>query len=208
MLTDLSPVIVFICTVHMTNTNERNYTVGNSPVSVGRFTYGVENVTIKQWGEGASLRIGSFCSIASSIEVFLGGNHRTDWITTFPFGHIFCDELGGTDIRGHPATKGDVTIGDDVWIGHGVTILSGVSIGSGAVLAAKAVICKDVAPYEIVGGNPAKLLKKRFDDQIVDLMLTLRWWDLPLEAIRDLAPELSKAPVKQLLLELVSRYRA
>lgn len=73
---------------------------------------------IEQFGEGAKLKIGSFCSIAEGVVVFLGGNHRADWITTFPFGHIFQEDLGGEEIVGHPMTKGDVMIGNDVWIGQ------------------------------------------------------------------------------------------
>ncbi|WP_304170139.1 CatB-related O-acetyltransferase [Phenylobacterium aquaticum] len=172
---------------------------------IGRFTYGVENVLVRQWGEGAGLEIGSFCSIASSITIFLGGNHRADWITTFPFGHIFQEELGGEGIVGHPATNGDVRIGHDVWIGHGVTIMSGVTIGDGAVIAANATVVKDVAPYQIVGGNPAKALKTRFSEEIIALLLELRWWTLPVETIREIAPELSTAPDAGRLRALIQR---
>lgn len=168
--------------------------IGNSPVSIGRFTYGTEHVSVRQWGEGAALSIGSFCSISSAVTIFLGGNHRADWITTFPFGHIFKDELGGSDIVGHPATNGDVMIGDDVWIGHGVTIMSGVTIGPGAVLAANATVVKDVEPYTIVGGNPARVIKARFPEDVVGLLLQLRWWDRPIEQIRDIVRDLSTAP--------------
>lgn len=76
------------------NNQFRTGYIGNSQISIGRFTYGFNNIAIHQWGEGAALKIGSFCSIATNINVFLGGNHRTDWITTFPFGHIFQDEIG------------------------------------------------------------------------------------------------------------------
>jgi acetyltransferase-like isoleucine patch superfamily enzyme len=79
----------------MSNDNIKSGILGKSPISVGRFTYGFDNISIKQWNEGASLNIGAFCSIAMNTTIFLGGNHRTDWITTFPFGHIFQDELGG-----------------------------------------------------------------------------------------------------------------
>ena len=182
--------------------------VGNSDITIGRFTYGVENLSIRQWNEGASLKIGAFCSLASAITVFLGGNHRTDWITTFPFGHVFADELGGTQITGHPGTRGDVIVGDDVWIGHGATIMSGVTIGTGAVVAANAVVVKDVAPYDIVGGNPAKVVKKRFSDDIVALLLQLRWWDLPVADITRIAADLSQQPTPALLHELLAQYRA
>ena len=181
--------------------------VGASLVSFGRFTYGYQHVTIKQWDEGAALRVGSFCSIAEKVTVFLGGNHRVDWITTFPFGHIFVDQLGGSEIRGHPATRGDVEIGSDVWICNGVTIMSGVTVGHGAVLGVNATVIKDVAPYEIVGGNPALHLRFRFDEEIRALLLALRWWELPVEVIRELAPTLSQAPTPDLLRDLIRRYR-
>jgi acetyltransferase-like isoleucine patch superfamily enzyme len=181
--------------------------VGASRVSFGRFTYGFQHVAIKQWKEGAALRVGSFCSIAEKVTIFLGGNHRVDWITTFPFGHIFVEELGGGEIVGHPATKGDVTVGSDVWIGYGATIMSGVTIGDGAVVGVNATVVKDVEPYEIVGGNPARRLKFRFDDEVIALLLELRWWDLPVDDIRGLAPALCSAPKPDLLRGLLDRFR-
>lgn len=191
----------------MTNDVVKTGVIGESHISVGRFTYGFENLTIRQWNEGAALKIGAFCSLANNINIFLGGNHRTDWITTFPFGHIYQDELGGSYILGHPSTKGDVVIGNDVWIGSGVTIMSGIQIGDGAVLSANACVVKDVAPYHIVGGNPAKSLKQRFEDEIVEILLQLKWWDLPLENIKNISKILSSKPEKAMLFELISTYR-
>lgn len=176
--------------------------IGKSNVEIGRYTYGIENLTVRQWGEGANLKIGSFCSLASSISVFLGGNHRTDWITTFPFGHVYQNELGSFDIEGHPSTNGDVIIGSDVWIGAGATIMSGITIGHGAVLSANSHIVRNVAPYEIVGGNPAKPIKYRFDPETIDALLTLRWWDLHLDVIKQIAPILSNQPNLIILREL------
>jgi acetyltransferase-like isoleucine patch superfamily enzyme len=175
----------------------------NSPVSVGRFSYGLENLKIYQWGEGAGLNIGSFCSLGKNIQIFLGGHHRIDWITTFPFGHIFTEYLGGREIKGHPMTKGDVTIGHDVWIGYGVTIMSGITIGNGAVIATNSHVTKDVNAYEIVGGNPAKHIKFRFSSEIIALLLQLNWWNLPLDTIRDIAPQLSCSPTETTLQNLI-----
>jgi acetyltransferase-like isoleucine patch superfamily enzyme len=191
----------------MTNDVIKTGVIGESHISVGRFTYGFENLTIRQWNEGAALKIGAFCSMANNINIFLGGNHRTDWITTFPFGHIYQDELGGSDILGHPSTKGDVVIVNDVWIGSSVTIMSGIHIGDGAVLSANACVVKDVAPYHIVGGNPAKSLKQRFEDDIVETLLRLNWWDLPLEDIKNISKILSSKPDKAMLLKLINAYR-
>ena len=185
----------------------RNSVVGKSQVSVGRFTYGVENLSIKQWNEGAALKIGAFCSLGNKINIFLGGNHRTDWITTFPFGHVYQEELGNFDILGHPSTKGDIVIGNDVWVGFGVSIFSGLKIGDGAVLSANACVVKDVPPYHIVAGNPAKIVKKRFDEDIIKLLLRLKWWDLPLESIKKIIKIISSQPNKDLLEKLVLTYR-
>jgi acetyltransferase-like isoleucine patch superfamily enzyme len=182
-------------------------TVGNSLVTVGRFTYGFNKVHLLEWGEGAKLSIGSFCSLARGITIYLGGNHRTDWATTYPFGHIFQKELGGNSIKGHPTTKGNITIGNDVWIGTGVSIMSGITIGNGAVIAANSNVVKNVAPYEIVGGNPAQHLKFRFSDTIIDLLLDLKWWDLPVDHIREIAPVLSQPPTVDLLNNLIKRYK-
>jgi acetyltransferase-like isoleucine patch superfamily enzyme len=191
----------------MTNNVIKTGVIGKSHISVGRFTYGFENLMIRQWNEGAALKIGAFCSFANNINIFLGGNHRTDWITTFPFGHIFQEELGGSEILGHPSTKGDVVIGNDVWIGSGATIMSGIHIGDGAVVSANACVVKDVPPYHIVGGNPSKSLKQRFEDDIVEILLRLKWWDLPLEDIKLINKLLSSKPDKAILIELISTYR-
>ena len=153
--------------------------------SVGRHSYGAP--TILWWGEDSALRIGAFCSIADGVEIVLGGNHRTEWATTFPFTEV----PGWPTARehpGHPATKGDVTIGNDVWIARGATILSGVTIGDGAVVGAYAVVARDVAPYEIVAGNPARTVRQRFDPPTVEALLGTRWWELGDDALRRLLP--------------------
>ncbi len=176
--------------------------VGSSRIEVGRFTYGHQKVRVLQWGEGSSLKIGAFCSLAAGLVVILGGNHRVDWGTTFPFGHIFSDELGGKEIVGHPTSKGDVLIGNDVWIGTSVTLMSGISIGSGAVVAANSNVSKDIPPYEVWGGNPARFIKKRFDDAIVERFLEIAWWDFPTQVVRECAPLLSRPPTLEVLGEI------
>jgi acetyltransferase-like isoleucine patch superfamily enzyme len=191
----------------MDHKNTRKTIIGKSPFSVGRFTYGHENIVVKQWNEGAPLEIGAFCSIASNVQIFLGGNHRADWITTFPFGHIFQSDLGGKNIQGHPATKGGVSIGNDVWIGQGVTVMSGISIGDGAIIAANSTVVKMVPPYSIVGGNPARHLKFRFSDEIISLLLEFKWWELSIEEIKKLAIDLSEPPDTSKLRELIRIYR-
>ena len=150
---------------------------------IGDYTYGMPKIL--SWGEGARLKIGKFCSISAEVIVFLGGNHRIDWVTTYPFMEFEDEWPEAKDIAGHPATKGDVVIGNDVWIGWGAVIMSGVTIGDGAAIGARAVVTQDVGPYSIVGGNPASLIRKRFDDETIRVLLEIRWWDWPLDRIKD-----------------------
>ena len=105
------------------------------------------------------------------------------WITTFPFGHIFEEELGGTEIKGHPATKGNVVIGNDVWIGHNAIIVGEVNVGNGAIIAAGSVVTKDIPPFSIVAGVPAKVIKKRFSNDIINEIEFLKWWDFSKEEL-------------------------
>ena len=156
-----------------------------SQVDIGAFTYGQENIRAPYWGSQkghGKLIIGKFCSIAANVTVMLGGNHRIDWVTTYPFGHINQAQFP-CNIEGHPATKGDVVIGNDVWIGTGATIMSGIKISDGAVIAANSHVVKDVAAYTIVGGNPACSIRQRFRPDQVESLLAIRWWDWPVEKI-------------------------
>jgi len=142
---------------------------------IGDFTYGYPYVF--SWDENTILKIGKYCSIANNVKIFLGGNHRIDWVTTYPFMKFKNEWPAAKIISGHPSTKGDVIIGNDVWIGYGATILSGIKINNGAVIAAQSVVTKDVPAYACVGGNPAKILKRRFDKKMINKLLKLNWWD-------------------------------
>lgn len=164
---------------------------------IGDYTYGLPKVF--EWGEGAKLRIGKFCSIAEDVKIFLGGNHRTDWITTYPFMAIFNDWKEVENLKGHPSSKGDVVVGNDVWIGNGAVILSGVTIGDGAVIGASAVVTKDVNTYSIVVGNPAHEVKKRFSDEIINYLIKLQWWNWPLENIKKNAGLLCSDNIKGII---------
>ena len=173
---------------------EQRFRVGKSDIAIGRFTYGHGGLIVRQWNEGAALSIGAFCSIAEGVTVLLGGNHRTDWITTYPFGHVAREAFPAAPVPGHPATRGDVTIGADVWLGTGAVILSGVTIGPGAVVAAHAVVVRDVAPYEVVAGNPAVPLRRRFDAPTIAALLASPWWECDTDEIRARIPQLCAPP--------------
>jgi acetyltransferase-like isoleucine patch superfamily enzyme len=134
-------------------------------------------------GDTARVSIGRFCSIAAGVEIMPGGNHRTDWVSTYPFRIRY--QLPGAGHDGHPATKGDVVIKNDVWIGQDALILSGVTIGDGAVVAARTVVTRDVAPYAIVAGNPGQVVAHRFSEQQREQLLSIRWWEWPVDAILD-----------------------
>jgi acetyltransferase-like isoleucine patch superfamily enzyme len=151
---------------------------------VGRKTY-TNNLKVIEHPD-SKLTIGSFTSIAPDVRIFLGDEHRTDLVSTYPFGK--------------PTTKGNVTIGNDVWIGYGATIMSGVIIGDGAVIAARSHVVKSVHPYEVVGGNPARHIKFRFDEETIALLLELKWWDMP--DISVIEPMLTNKPDKQVLREV------
>lgn len=160
----------------------------------GRDTYG--KPAIHSWGEEATLKIGSFTSIASGVQIFLGGEHRVDWVTTFPF-NVLWDE--GKEITGHPKTKGDVLIGNDVWIATEAIIMSGVTIGDGAVIGARAVVTKNVPPYAIVAGNPAIVVKKRFDDKTIQKLLNIKWWSWSDSKIKAALPLLLNNKIDEFL---------
>lgn len=146
---------------------------------IGEYTYGKPEVV--SWGKEATLKIGKYCSISRDVVIFPGSEHRTDWISTYPF-PIFLEE--GRSIQGHPSTKGDVIIGNDVWIGFNVIIISGVMIGDGAAIGTGSVVSKDVPPYAIVSGNPARIVRYRFHEEAVQKLLQIRWWDWPDEKVK------------------------
>lgn len=131
---------------------------------------------------GDKLIIGKFCSIASDVKFIMnGGNHRTDWFTNYPFpvfGHGW--ESAMPEEWPH---KGDTVIGNDVWIGYGATLMPGVQIGDGAIIASQSVVTKSVEPYTVVGGNPAREIRKRFDPDTIQALLELQWWHWDIEKI-------------------------
>ena len=154
-----------------------------SKYQIGEYSYGKPHVVT--WGECATLKIGKFCSIADEVTLVLGGEHKTDWVTTYPFWAAFKEFH---NFPAHSGTKGDITIGNDVWIGMYSLILSGVTIGDGAVIGAGSVVSKDVESYDIVAGNPLKSIRKRFDQETINELLKIKWWDWDMQRIRENMP--------------------
>ena len=153
---------------------------------------------------GDKLKIGKLCSIACGAKfIFTSANHSLKSLSTYPF-PIFFEEWGldVKNIREAWDNKGDIVIGSDVWIGYEAVILSGVTIGDGAVVGARAVVTKDVPPYTVVGGVPARPIKKRFDEQTIDRLLKLRWWDLGREKIKECIPFIQSGNVDALIKQL------
>ncbi|MGX8716749.1 MAG: CatB-related O-acetyltransferase, partial [bacterium] len=144
-------------------------------------------------------QIGKFCQIASGVKFLMNGMfHSMSGITTFPFA-IFskdCQSAYPADFK-YPF-KGDTIIGNDVWIGYNVTIMPGVHIGDGAIIGTNALVTKDVEPYSIVGGNPAKLIRKRFDDATIEKLLKIQWWNWPIDKILKNVPALIAGTVDDL----------
>jgi acetyltransferase-like isoleucine patch superfamily enzyme len=157
-------------------------------MSIGEYTYA--NPIVHWQNNKAKLEIGKFCSIARNVNIYLGGNHNINWVTTYPFGTICKDKFPhfNVDDHGHPSTKGDVIIGNDVWIASNVTIMSGVTIGDGAVIANNSHVIKNVEPYSLVGGNPAKLIKYRFTPEQIEKLLEIKWWNWDEEKINKFVP--------------------
>lgn len=168
--------------------------IKNPNIIVGDYTYyddfeSVENFekNVKYLFDftGDKLIIGKFCMIASDVTFIMNGaNHLSEAITTYPFAIFGKDWAKAMEGKEYPV-KGDTIIGNDVWIGYGATIMPGVTVGDGAIIATKSVVTKDVEPYAIVGGNPAKEIRKRFSPSEIQDLLAIKWWDWPIEKITE-----------------------
>ncbi len=149
---------------------------------------------------GDKLIIGKFCSLACGVKfLFTSANHTLSSLSTYPFPIFFAE--WGLDPREVPTAwdnRGDITVGSDVWIGYEAVILSGVTIGHGAIIGARALVTRDVPPYTIVGGVPAKPIRRRFDQETIHKLLALRWWDWPSEKIARHLPAIRAGQVASL----------
>ncbi len=146
---------------------------------MGEYSYGCP--VIDAWTPSDRYAIGKFCSIAPDVRIITGGEHRLDWVSAFPFRIRF--GLPGAGQDGHPWSRGPVVIENDVWIGQGARILSGVRIGNGAAVGAYAVVTREVPDYAVVAGNPAELIRFRFDEATIQALLKIAWWNWPDERI-------------------------
>lgn len=183
--------------------------VENPNISVGRYSYysgyyhGHRFEDCARYlssDEGVDrLVIGSFCSIGSGAAFIMPGNqgHRNDWISTFPFYWMSeVSEFEGAENGFQPA--GDTVIGNDVWIGSEAIIMPGVRVGDGAVIGTRALVTRDVEPYAIVGGNPAKVIRKRFDDRLITLLLEMKWWEWPEDQLKAVMGLLTSSRIEDL----------
>lgn len=185
-------------------------TITHPNIIVGDFTYIADSefeshVTHHYEWNADKLIIGKFCQIAAGVEfVMNGANHQMNAVSTFPFYTLegwHMDPPVPADLP----FKGDTVIGNDVWIGQNAVILPGVHIGDGSIIGANSVVGSDVAPYSVVVGNPARVLRRRFDDEMIDVLLRFAWWDKPIEEIDELIPLLTSSDIEKVKEELTNR---
>ena len=185
-------------------------TIQNPNITVGDFTYIADSefeshvTNFYPWSKD-KLSIGKFCQIAMGVEFIMNdANHQMSAVSTFPF-----YTLDGWDMEAPSASdmplKGNTVIGNDVWIGQNAVILPGVNIGDGAIIGANSVVGSNIAPYTIVAGNPAKVIRKRFDEELIDLMLHFKWWDKSITEINELIPILTCSDLEKVREELKAK---
>ena len=185
-------------------------TIQNPNITVGDFTYIADSefeshvTNFYPWSKD-KLSIGKFCQIAMGVEFIMNdANHQMSAVSTFPF-----YTLDGWDMEAPSASdmpfKGNTVIGNDVWIGQNAVILPGVNIGDGAIIGANSVVGSNISPYTIVAGNPAKVIRKRFDEELIDLMLRFKWWDKRITEINELIPILTCSDLEKVREELKAK---
>lgn len=176
--------------------------IKNPAIEVGDFTYITDtdfekHVTHLYDFNGDRLVIGKFCQIAAGVEfVMNGANHQMNAVSTYPFYTLRGWDMEVPQKEDLPI-KGDTVIGNDVWIGQNAVILPGVHIGDGAIIGLNAVVGSDVPPYTIVAGNPAKFIRKRFDDELIGMLLEFKWWDKSVKEINALIPLLASSDLQK-----------
>lgn len=179
--------------------------ISNPQIIVGDYTYYDDPEDIYSFEQNVlylfnfndeKLRIGKFCQLATGIRFIMNGsNHAMNGISTYPF-RVMGEAWA--NIPMNTTSKGDTVIGNDVWIGNSATIMQGIKIGDGAIIGTNSLVSKDVEPYSIVAGNPARLIRKRFDDETIDFLVKLRWWDWNIEKITEHLPLIVNADLEAL----------
>jgi len=158
----------------------------NPWMEIGDFTYGMPEILLPD--HKSKVRIGKFCSIAAGVKCYLGGNHNVKAVSTYPFPNLKAAWPAAANVttinRQDAYSKGNITIGNDVWIAHGAIIFSGVTIGDGAVIGSHSIVTKDVPPYAVAAGNPARVRKMRFTELQIAALLEIHWWDWPEKKIQ------------------------
>ncbi len=183
--------------------------VTNPNIKVGRYSYYSGYYHGHSFDECArylppdegvdQLIVGSFCSIGSGAAFIMAGNqgHRNEWISTFPF-YWMSEEPAFAGAQNGYEGAGDTVIGNDVWIGSEAVIMPGIKVGDGAVIGTRALVTRDVEPYAIIGGNPAKTIRKRFDERTVQMLLEMKWWDWPIDQLQAVMPLMTSGNVEAL----------
>lgn len=182
--------------------------ITNPNIEVGDYTYYDDFEDVNNFEKnvkyhfdfiGDKLIIGKFCMIASGVKFIMnGGNHLTESISSYPFAIFGKDWSHAMNGKGYP-NKGNTVIGNDVWIGHNATIMPGIQIGDGAIIAANSTVVKNVAPYSIIGGNPSKEIKKRFNPAQIDELLKIQWWHWDIEKITKNVQQLTSENINSFL---------
>ncbi|WP_347283439.1 CatB-related O-acetyltransferase [Bacteroides caecimuris] len=205
-----NPAIPSLCYIKNVVKNPRiiigDYTYYDDVDGADRFE---EHVTHFYEFIGDRLIIGNFCAIAKGVTfVMNGANHRMDCATTYPF-YIMGGDWGGAiaPVMDELPLKGDTVIGNDVWIGQNVTIMPGVHIGDGAIIGTNATVASDIPPFSIAVGNPAKVIRCRFDSEMIDLLERLQWWNRPIEEVDILIPILSNPDIAQAKIDIAEYLR-
>jgi acetyltransferase-like isoleucine patch superfamily enzyme len=166
--------------------------IAEGTLVMGNMSYYAPNV-IKFKGDTGRVIIGNFASVAPDADFYVGGLHRVEWVSLYGLRAML--ELPGAYEDGFTHGNGDIVVGSDTWVTNGCTVMSGVTIGDGAVVGTKAVVAKDVRPYAIVVGNPAREIGRRFGDEQVEALLRIRWWDWPTELVKERVDALSSPDV-------------
>ena len=168
---------------------------------IGDWTYG--NPKIMRWGTNDKLIVGKYSSIGPDVTIIFGGNHRQDWVTTSPLPadtfQAYEKFPNAKNITDYIYSNGNIKIGNDVWIGAKAIILSGTTIGDGSIIAAGSVVSGKIEPYTIVGGNPAREIKKRFNDKIVENLMRIKWWELEDHKINKISTLLCSTKIEEFL---------